>query len=117
MKYRRLDPAGDCTLGHNAADYLIDSPECVAQAVVTRLRLLAGEWFLDLTEGVPYQGRVLGKHTPGSYNPLIRARILGTEGVTEITFYEAIYNSETRHLTVNATIATVYGNATIKEML
>lgn len=109
MRYRRLSPEGDFTLGHGAADYLADSPECVAQAVVTRLRLLAGEWFLDLEEGTPYQTRVLGKQTPQSYDPLLRARILQTEGVREIASYTSAFDGETRRLTVSVSLNTIYG--------
>lgn len=117
MRYRRLAPDGDLTLGHGAADYLTDSPECVAQAVATRLRLLAGEWFLDLEEGTPYQARVLGKQTPQSYDPLLRARILQTKGVREITSYTSAFDGESRRLTVSVSLNTVYGPATVTEIL
>lgn len=117
MKYRRLDAVGDMVLGHGDADYLTDSPECVAQAVVTRLRLLRGEWFLDLTEGTPYAPAVLGKHTKASYDFAIRQRVLETEGVTEIDDYESMFDGETRRLTVNIRINTVYGPAEIQEVM
>jgi hypothetical protein len=104
------------TIGHGDADYLKDSPECVAQAVVTRLRLLREEWFLDLTEGTPYVPAVLGKHTKDSYDFAIRRRILETEGVTEITEYESIFDGETRGLTVNVRISTIYGPAKVQEV-
>ena len=54
MRYRKLDAAGDFVFGHGAADYHRDSPEAVAQAVLTRLKLHRGEWFLDRSEGTPY---------------------------------------------------------------
>lgn len=117
MKYRRLDANGDMVMGHGDADYLQDSPGCVAQAVATRLRLLTGEWFLDLQEGIPYAPAVLGKHTKESYDPVIRARILETEGVTAITEYESVFDGETRKLTVNVTIETVYGAASVQEVM
>ncbi len=117
MRYRRLDEALDYAFGHGAADYLSDSPECVAQAVGTRLRLLAGEWFLDLQEGIPYAPAVLGRHTKESYDPVIRARILETDGVTGITEYESEYDGETRRLVVSVTIDTVYGTATVQEVM
>lgn len=117
MKYRRLDESGDMVIGHGNADYLNDTPECVAQAVVTRLRLLTGEWFLDLTEGTPYAPAVLGKHTRQSYDFVIRERILDTEGVTAIVEYESLFDGETRLLTVNTRIDTVYGPAKIYEVL
>ena len=117
MRYRKLDGSGDFTLGHGLADFHADSPECVAQAVVTRLRLLAGEWFLDLTDGTPYAPAVLGKHTKESYDFVIRRRVLETEGVTEIEEYESMFDGETRKLTVNIRITTVYGPAVITEVL
>jgi hypothetical protein len=117
MKYRRLDSKGDLVIGHGGADYLQDSPECVAQAVATRLRLLRGEWFLDLTEGTPYAPAVLGKHTRESYDFVIRRRVLETEGVTSLEDYESIFDGETRRLTVNLTINTAYGPARVQEVL
>ena len=117
MRYRRLTGSGDMAIGQGGANYLTDVPEAVAQAVVTRLRLLSGEWFLDLTEGTPYVPSVFGKHTAGSYDLVVRERILDTQGVTAITAYESIFDGETRTLTVNVTIDTVYGSAIIQEVL
>ncbi len=104
-------------MGHGDADYLQDVPEAVAQAVVTRLRLLTGEWFLDLTEGTPYNPAVLGKHTATSYDFALRERVLDTEGVTEILDYESIFDGETRTLTVNIYIDTVYGPIRLQEVM
>lgn len=117
MRYRKLDADGDFQMGHGEADYHIDSPEAVAQAVKTRLALLAGEWFLDLTEGTPWAARVWGKHVRDTYDPLLRRRILETEGVREITSYESSFDGETRTLTVAATIDTVYGAVTVTATL
>ena len=117
MQYRKLDQDGDMVLGHGEADYLRDSPECVAQAVVTRLRLLTGEWFLDLTEGTPYVPSVLGKHTRETYDAVIRRRVLETEGVREIEEYESLFDGETRKLTVTIRLNTVYGPAAVSEVL
>ena len=38
--------------------------------------LLRGEWFLDSTEGMPWQGEVLGKQPRASYDWAIRQRML-----------------------------------------
>jgi hypothetical protein len=117
MRYRKWTDGTDIQFGHGAADYWVDDPRGVAQAVVSRLRLLSGEWFLDLTEGTPYEGDVFGKHTRQSYDPIIRARILDTEGVTAITSYESAFDGNTRAITVTVTIDTEYGEATIEEVL
>ena len=84
MKYRKLTENGDYAFGRGGADMHADTPEAVGQAVLTRLRLFAGEWFVDLKEGTPYVPGVLGKHTQDTYDPVFRERILDTEGVTGI---------------------------------
>lgn len=117
MKYRKLDANGDYTFG-TGADFLINSPDAVAQAVGTRLKLWSGEWFVDTTDGMPWNEQVLGKRQAGK-NPdaAIRQRILGTDGVTAISSYESSFNGETRRLSVTATIETIYGTTTISEAL
>ena len=117
MRYRRLDRDGDWQMGHGTTDYLIDSPECVAQAVRTRLMLLTGEWFLDLAEGTPYATHVFGKHVAATYDPILRRRILQTEGVNEILFYESLFEPETRTLAVSVELDTVYGPAAVNVTL
>lgn len=113
MRYRRLTPEGDYQLGHGEADYYADDALGVAQAVKTRLALLSGEWFLDLTEGTPYATHVWGKQVRETYDPILRRRILQTQGVRELVSYESAWDAETRRLTVTAEIATVYGAATV----
>ena len=52
-----------------------------------------------------------------SYDPVIRARILETQGVTEILEYESLFDGETRALTVIVKIDTIYGPAAINEVI
>lgn len=117
MRYRKWTNGTDVQFGHGQADYWQDDPLGVAQAVVSRLRLLAGEWFLDLAEGTPYETEVFGKFTKDTYDPVIRGRILDTEGVTEITSYQSTYDGETRKVTITVDINTEYGPATIQETI
>lgn len=115
MRYRKEDADGDYVLGGTAA-FLVDSPEVVAQAVGTRLRLIQGEWFLDTTAGMPW-GQVLGKNTKGTADSAIRQCILGTQGVVEITEYSSSLDEDARALTVVATITTIYGTTTVQVTL
>ena len=114
MRYRKLDANGDYSFGGQQADFYRDTPEAVAQAVQTRLLLLRGEWFLDITEGMPWNTEVLGKFTNGTYDSAIRQRILGTQGVTELTAYSSTLDSQKRALTVAATINTIYGSTPVQ---
>lgn len=110
MKYRALDPLGDYMLGK---PLLVNTPEAVGQAVYTRLKLWREEWFLDTTEGTPYNEEVLGKRDGRIPDAAIQQRILGTTGLTAITSYSSSYDGETRTLTVNAAIDTIYGPTTV----
>ncbi len=117
MRYRKLTTSGDFAFGSGAADYLVNTPATVAQAVLTRLRLFTGEWFLDTSEGTPYASDVLGKYTTGVYDAAIRERILGTDGVVSITAYSSSLDRATRQLSINATISSAYGPITVSTVL
>lgn len=111
MRTRALDPNDDYNFG-NKSTFLVDSPEAVAQNVKTRLRLFAGEWFLDKTEGLNLTN-ILGAHTRSTRDVEVRQRILGTKGVVSIAAYASSVDVTTRAFTVNATIVTAYGQAAV----
>lgn len=113
MKYRKLDANGDYTLG-TGADFYQDQPEAIAQAVLTRLLLFAGEWFLDTTDGTPWRTDVLGKYTKDTYDTIISQRILSTDGVQGISAYSSSYDATARALSISATLDTIYGQATMQ---
>jgi len=117
MRYRKLDADGDYTFGGGRADFLVDSPEAVGQAVLTRLQLFKGEWFVDTADGTPWQTEVLGEHTRATYDMAIRNRILGTQGVEQIDSYDSEFEPNSRKLTITCTITTAYGQTTISETL
>lgn len=117
MRYRKLDQTGDMKFGNQQADFYRDQPEAVAQAVWTRLRLWSGEWFIDTSEGTPYQQAALGMHKSKTVEPAIRSRILGTEGVTGIEEFSLVINPDDRVVSIAATINTTYGSATLQGVL
>jgi len=117
MQYRALDSNGDYIFGKPRNSFLSNSPAAVAQAVKTRLSLITGEWFLDTTEGTPYMTDVLGTGTQATYDMAIKARVLGTEGVSEIADYASTRNREDRTLSVAMTLNTIYGQTTVEQVL
>lgn len=117
MRYRKLDQNGDFSAGHGQADFYADVPEAVGQAVLTRLRLWSGEWFLDTQEGTPYKERVLGVRKKTTAGPALRKRIAQTQGLQSLDSFSAIYDGEDRSLAVDAEITTVYGETSISEVL
>ncbi len=117
MRYRALTAEYDYSFGQGQANFLINSPEAVGQLVLTRLRLLRGEWFLDKQEGTPYSTLILGTNTSGTYDAAIRAQILATQGVTGLVNYSSSLNTATRKLTITANVDTVYGSTAVQETL
>jgi hypothetical protein len=115
MRYRALSSDGDYTFGQGNANFLINSPEAVAQSVLTRLKLAQGEWFLDVNEGTPYATQILGKTTQSQRDAAIRSRILGTLGVNSILQYSSVVVD--RIYNVTATIDTIFGPTTVTTSL
>lgn len=117
MRYRALDANGDYSGGRGSGNFLINSPACVAQSVLTRLKLWQGQWFLDLTAGTPWLQGILGKVSKQAADILIRARVLATNGVTGISSYSSTLNTVTRALSVTMTIDTTFGQAMLETTL
>lgn len=113
MKYRaEAAETGDYQFGVSGV-FLTDTPAAVAQAIKTRLLLIAGEWFPDLDEGVDYS-QIQGHGTEGTRDLVIRQAILDTPGVTELVSYQSNLTAE-RKFTVTATVLTQYGDTQITQ--
>lgn len=110
----RLVKAGDMEFGQSLANFHIDTPEAPAQAVLTRLRLQTGDWFLDLREGTPWKTEVLGKHTSATRDIVLQYRVAGTMAVREIVDYNSSVDRDTRAFGVQITIDTIYGQTVVE---
>jgi hypothetical protein len=111
MIYRKLSSSGDYTFGKGAGNFLSNDPATVAQAIQTALSLVQGEWFLDINAGVPYNTKVLGTGTKGTYDAAIQAAILGVQGVLDISSYSSSIDPKTRKASVVCAVDTIYGTA------
>ena len=113
MRYRRLDVSGDMTFGQGQANFLINTPETVAQSVLTRLRLNLGEWFADTTDGTAWATQVLGERTRATRDVVVQDRVLATAGVTDLARYFSTTDHTARLWTAAMVIDTVYGPAAL----
>jgi hypothetical protein len=113
-RYRALSATGDYTFGQGSKNFLINSPAMVGQKVRTRLLLWLGEFFLDKTEGTPWETKVVGKNKNPTYDLVIQQRILQTEGVRSIVSYNSVLTHKTRGLAVSVTILTIYSNTPVE---
>jgi hypothetical protein len=112
-RYRALSSTGDYTFGQGERNFLVNSPEMVAQKVRTRLLLWQGEWFLDSTAGTPWLQSVVGKNKNPTYDLVIQQRILQTAGVKSIDAYHSSVNSS-RRLSIAVTITTIYSTTPVE---
>lgn len=83
MRVRRTTADGDICFGHNANDYLVNTPEAVAQNVRTRLALWQGQWFINTDEGTPYLQQILGKKSAADL--VIKSRIWKPRAFSRLT--------------------------------
>jgi hypothetical protein len=109
MRVRAMTASGDATFGRGSANFLVNSPAAVAQLVLVRFKLWAGQWFLDLSAGVPWMTQVLGSGTKPLYDSVIRSTAAQTPGVVGIVNYSS--SVEGRALTINTTIVTLFSTS------
>lgn len=89
---------------------MIDGAERVRQHLQIKLKLWAGEWFMDTEFGTPYLTDILGKQISlGASVAALKKSILGVDGVQTITRFDYQFNRSTRSLSVDFDVLTPYG--------
>lgn len=86
----------------------------VAQRVRTRIIRNVGDWFLDLTAGLPWYGDdgLLGRRgVMREVEALVSAEAADTDGVVSVSGVSARYDSATKEVSISGTVYTVYGEA------
>lgn len=75
--------------------------EAVGQHGRLRLQTYLGEWFLDKTTGVPWLDQILGyAYDPALAESVVKAHLLDTDGITEITSFSVAFDKDTRGLLI-----------------
>jgi hypothetical protein len=101
------------TFGQGSANFLINSPACVEQLIVTGLQLFQGSWFLNTAAGTPWLQSVIGFGTQAEYDQVIQNQIKSTQGVTGINAYSSSLNAATRLLTFTVSGTSIFGPFTL----
>lgn len=118
MRYRKLNN-GDYTFGGNANDFY-SGTLAVAQAIKTNLLLLYGEWWEDISKGLPLFQNILGQsglpENVHAVDLLVREVISNTQGVLSISDFSSSYDKRTYTVT-NCTVQTQYGEVTINDVV
>lgn len=96
----------------------IDNAERVAQQIKIQLLTFLGEWFLDVTHGVPYLEYVLVKNPNFTLiRELFREQILKVDGVSNLVSIDIDFESATRKMLLSYEAETEYGMIVRKEVL
>lgn len=88
-------------------DQFVTEKDETRQAILCRLRLFLGEYFLNVTEGTDWFGSVLGKTTDDIAAIEVQRRILSTPGVVGITKFELVRDARERQITVYASVVDI----------
>ncbi len=106
MKYRKLDENGDYTFGNNTFDF-IDKDEAIAQAIKTKLYLFYGEWWEDISLGLPMFQSILGQVSNDNLRQtvilLCAEQINLVEGVTSVDSISVDISARKLGLTIDVT--------------
>lgn len=91
MKYRKQLADGDYSFGNNIQDFL-EGQEAIGQAIKTKILLFYGEWWEDISQGIPMFQSVVGQtnksNVTNALELLLNERVQevpGVEVVNEIT--------------------------------
>jgi hypothetical protein len=114
---RRVDSNHDMTFGSGMLNFATGA-EAAAQNVRCRLLVMAGEWFLDTSAGVPWWQNpasgvrpIMGVPRDLRYaEAVIKGVILATDGISAINNFDSSWDSKTRKWTVTVNLSSVDGD-------
>lgn len=100
----------DLFLDANSTLAFVYDAEAIGHHARQRLMTFEGEWFLDRFAGVPWLSDVLGKmYDPVMAEAVVKAELLDTDGVVDLTSFSTRFSRETRGLDAfNIEVLTIY---------
>lgn len=97
--------------------HLIDDTRQIMQNLAIRLRFILGEWFLDITQGVPYFEFFFIK-APNliQIESILKQEIVTTRGIVELISFSSDYEARRRIFSVKFSARSISGETLLKEM-
>jgi hypothetical protein len=98
--------------GNGQGNFLFDL-QAVQQVCMTRLKMFEGEWWKDLSDGLPLFQQILkpgAGRNPEAVSLLIQSRILGTPFVTSVQNVQTTYNGTLRSFIFSCQVNTQFGS-------
>jgi len=87
--------------------------EAYKQQLSIRFKFFRGQWYLDKEEGSPWVDRVFSRLSRNEIKPMIFKIIKTTPGTSSVESLILKENRQTRTLSIEATIQTIFGEAKI----
>lgn len=87
-----------------SGEHFITGKSATQQAILRRLRLFLGEYFLDGTEGTPWFQSILGKVPQNIAETNIKQRIIDTPNVISLSRFELNFDAKSRVISIYAEI-------------
>jgi len=89
---------------------IVQGGDQVTQNLKVRLQYYLGEWFLDITEGLPFYSDILVKNPNiPSIDSILKTRIISTPEITELIEYKSSFDKLTREYLISIKVKTDYG--------
>lgn len=90
---------------------ITEDAQAVQQRVMINLKLFRGEWWLDISKGVPYFQEILTKSgSKEAADALFKEAILSTTGVSGLLSYSSTLNKYTGEMMVSFEATTTGGD-------
>ena len=117
IRVRALNQNSDPMRGNGQGNFLSDV-DAVGAIVSQRLQLLKGEWWENISLGLPLFQSILGQaNTTQAVALILRQNILGSPYVTGIQSLQLAYGPKGRMYTFSAVVQTAFGPVTISNDL
>lgn len=111
MITRALDTNGDIV---TSGKQFIEDVEATAQTIKTNLRLFIGEYFRDISIGLPFFEKIAVKNYSSSNTSekenIIKTIISGTNGVKKILTFSSNFDLKSRSLLIDVNVLTNFEN-------
>lgn len=112
-----LDPISNDLVFTGFDFRLIDNVGQIMQNLSIRLRFVLAEWFLDITQGIPYFEFFFIK-APNliQIESILKQEIVTTRGILELISFTSNYESRRRIFSVRFSARAISGETLLKEM-
>lgn len=112
-----LDPITNDLVFQNFDFSLVDDTKQIMQNLAIRLRFILGEWYLDITQGVPYF-EVFFRKAPNQIQieSILKEEIVNTRGILELTSFESDFDQRRRIYSVKFSARSISGEDLLKAM-